>query len=329
MSKSEYKGDRDAGRKENGGRTHRKTMGNTRPCEECGATDWTEDTTRGEVACNHCGLVTEQAMIDPGAEWTNHDSGEDRSRVGAPMTFRLADKGLNTSIAPSDLTSMGASRFGMSSRARREWRRRRVIDERAKTRQSRARNLIKANQMIRDKSGLPVSMQEECARLYRRLSDEGFVTGRSIAGVSAACCYLVARQENIPRQIPEFSEAFLVDEKELSRMIRHISRRFNLHTISEPSQYFDRFINELGLPPNTRMQIDHLWSAIRPHPDVWQGKKPMGVAAALIYKAAKESGHNRTQADVCSISNISEVTLRGLLKMIDGLLRKIGEASQN
>ena len=112
-------------------------------------------------------------------------------------------------------------------------------------------------------------------------------------------------------------------------MIRHISRRFNLHTISEPSQYFDRFINELGLPPNTRMQIDHLWSAIRPHPDVWQGKKPMGVAAALIYKAAKESGHNRTQADVCSISNISEVTLRGLLKMIDGLLSKIGEASKN
>ena len=148
MSKSEYKGESDASRKENIGRTRRKTIGHTRPCEECGATDWSEDTTRGEVACNHCGLVTEQAMIDPGAEWTNHDSGEDRSRVGAPMTFRLADKGLNTSIAPSDLTSMGASRFGMSSRARREWRRRRVIDERAKTRQSRARNLIKANQMM-------------------------------------------------------------------------------------------------------------------------------------------------------------------------------------
>ena len=34
MSKSEFRGDRDAGRKESSGRVHRKTMGNTRPCEE-------------------------------------------------------------------------------------------------------------------------------------------------------------------------------------------------------------------------------------------------------------------------------------------------------
>ena len=46
---------------------------------------------------------------------------------------------------------------------------------------SRERNLVKANQMIRDRSDLPKSLQEETARLYRRLSGDGFVTGRSIA----------------------------------------------------------------------------------------------------------------------------------------------------
>ena len=129
-----------------------------------------------------------------------------------------------------------------------------------------------------------------------------------------------------PSPDSEFSEAFMVDEKELSRMIRHISRRFNLHTISEPSQYFDRFINELGLPPNTRMQIDHLWSAIRPHP-TWQGKSRWGCGC-MIYKLLKNPTQPYTSGCMF-ISNISEVTLRGLLKMIDGLLRKIGEASQN
>ena len=34
----------------------------------------------------------------------------------------------------------------------------------------------------------------------------------------------------------------------------------------------------------------------------------MGVAAALIYKAASESGTSRTQSDICKVANVSEVT---------------------
>ncbi|MED5308841.1 MAG: transcription initiation factor IIB family protein, partial [Candidatus Thermoplasmatota archaeon] len=205
---------------------------------------------------------------------------------------------------------------------------RRVIDERSKTRKSRERNLVKANQMIRDKSNLPKSLQEETARLYRRLSGEGFVTGRSIAGVAAACTYLVAREENLPRQIPEISESYAVTEKELSRLIRQVSRKLNLHKITSPNEYFDKFISDLQLPPNIFTQVNHLWSKIQPHEDIWQGKKPMGVAAALIYKAAAESGNSRTQSDVCKVANVSEVTLRGLLRIFDGLLAQLGEVSK-
>ena len=114
--------------------------GHTRPCEECAAVDWSLDTTRGEVTCNSCGLVVEENVLDPGAEWTQRDRGEDRSRVGAPMTYTLADRGLNTTIDVRDLNTGAASRHGISSQSRREWRRRRIIDERSKTRKSRERN---------------------------------------------------------------------------------------------------------------------------------------------------------------------------------------------
>ena len=191
-------------------------------------------TTRGEVTCNSCGLVVEENVPDPGAEWTQRDRGEDRSRVGAPMTYTLADRGLNTTIDVRDLNTGAASRHGISNQSRREWRRRRIIDERSKTRKSRERNLVKANQFIRDRSQLPVAMQEEVARLYRRLSDKGYVTGRSIAGVAAACTYLVAREENVPRQIPDIAEQFSIEEKELSRLIRQVSRMLNMHSISSP-----------------------------------------------------------------------------------------------
>ncbi len=313
-----------------GSRPQRRVVdGHTKPCVECGVLDWQSDNSRGEISCGGCGLVVEENVIDPGIDWTNHDNATDRSRIGAPTTHTLADKGLNTSIAISDLTSGAASRHGMSARARRDWRRRRVMDERSKTRASRARNLVKANQMVRDKSGLPKSMQEEVCRLYKILSHQGFVTGRSIAGVTAACTYLVARREGVPRQIPEICETFQVDEKELSRMIRHISRKFNMHKISSPSDYFGRFLSDLKLPPRISMQVEHLWSTLKPHVDLWQGKKPMGVAAALIYKAAAESGHKRTQADICKVANVSEVTLRQLNRVIETLFKRLGEADQN
>jgi len=294
--------------------------GHTKPCEECGTLDWRNDNSRGEVSCGGCGLVVEENVIDPGIDWTNHDNTTDRSRIGAPMTHTLADKGLNTSIASSDLTSGAASRLGMSAKARRDWRRRRVMDERSKTRASRARNLVKANQMVRDKSGLPKSMQEEVCRLYKILSHQGFVTGRSIAGVTAACTYLVARREGVPRQIPEIGATFQVCDKELSRMIRHISRKFNMHKISSPSDYFSRFISDLELPPSISLEVDNLWSTLKPHVNLWQGKKPMGVAAALIYKAASRSGHKRTQSDICKVAKVSEVTLRQLNRIVNDVL---------
>ena len=134
--------------------------GHTRPCEECAAVDWSLDTTRGEVTCNSCGLVVEENVLDPGAEWTQRDRGEDRSRVGAPMTYTLADRGLNTTIDVRDLNTGAASRHGISNQSRREWRRRRIIDERSKTRKSRERNLVKANQFIRDRSQLPLAFKK-------------------------------------------------------------------------------------------------------------------------------------------------------------------------
>ena len=75
--------------------SQRRTVGQTTPCKECGATEWHEDEARGETYCVPCGNVAEENAIDPGAEWTNYSDGADRSRVGAPTRESLSDKGLN------------------------------------------------------------------------------------------------------------------------------------------------------------------------------------------------------------------------------------------
>ena len=300
-------------------RPHKSIVdGHTSPCEDCGVIDWKSDDSRGEVSCNNCGLVVEENTIDPGAEWTNFEnSSGDRSRVGQAPSYLWADRGLNTHISRTDLTSSGASRYGISSKNLRAFRRRRVIDERSQTRKSRMQNLIKANDLIKNFSGLTKPQQEVAARLYSKLSMSGYVAGRSIDGVVTAVCYLVARDDGTPVQIKELVEKFKVNEKMLSRMIRQIARKLGLQRLVSPETFFNKLISKLDLPPSIRKELDAMWAKVKPKTELWQGKKPVGVAAAIVYAVTKGTVHKRTQADICKHADVSEVTIRGLLRNIE------------
>jgi transcription initiation factor TFIIIB Brf1 subunit/transcription initiation factor TFIIB len=83
------------------------------------------------------------------------------------------------------------------------------------------------------------------------------------------------------------------------------------------------------MPPAVIQKVNELWKIIEEHSELWQAKKPAGVAAALIYLAGKTSGNVRTQAEVCDVAKISEVTLRGLIKIIDALMVRASESNMN
>ena len=289
-------------------------------CEVCGGTSWDSDNIRGETVCSDCGYVASENMIDPGAEWVNHSNGDDRSRVGAPSTLTLSDKGLSTEIRRSDLTSGGAKKHGLSGKALRDWRRRQRIDQRSKTRDSRSRNLSVAMQFIRDRGDLPPQIEQEAASLYRHSVERGLVTGRSIRGVTAACVYIAAREAKIPRKIEDIGDAFDmvsdVEVKELKRTIRLVARNLGTHHITGPEEYLEKFHSDLGLPPSVLGQAREIWNGVRDDLS-WQGKKPSGVAGVVLYYASQNSTSPRTQSEVCTVSGISEVTLRGLLKILN------------
>lgn len=316
--------------------TNRKTAfnGATRPsqarnteavsgsCKFCGSDEWDTDVSRGETSCAVCGYVAAQNMIDPGAEWVNHSDGADRSRVGAPTTLTLSDKGLSTEISRADLTSGAAKRHGMTGKSAREWRRRQRIDQRSKTRNSRARNLTTAMQFIRDRGGLPPQIQQQAASLYRNSVERGLVTGRSIRGVSAACVYLAAREAKIPRRIEDIAESFdmvsEVEQKELKRTIRLVARNLGTRHITGPEEYFEKFHSDLQLPAPVLGAARDIWKSVG-EDLAWQGKKPSGIAGVILYRASQESSSPRTQSEVCKVAGISEVTLRGLLKILNQL----------
>jgi len=301
----------------------RSTESMSGSCEICGGNSWDADNIRGETVCSDCGFVAAENMIDPGAEWVNHSNGDDRSRVGAPSTLTLSDKGLSTEIRRADLTSGGARKHGLSGKALRDWRRRQRIDQRSKTRDSRSRNLSVAMQFIRDRGDLPPQIEQEAASLYRHSVERGLVTGRSIRGVTAACVYIAAREAKIPRKIEDIGESFDmvsdVEVKELKRTIRLVARNLGTHHITGPEEYFEKFHSDLGLPPAVLGGAREIWSRVKDNLS-WQGKKPSGIAGVVLYYASQNSTSPRTQSEVCSVSGISEVTLRGLLKILNQMI---------
>ncbi len=300
--------------------SRRNTDSQSDPCRNCGANEWDIDSVRGETSCAECGFVVEANMIDPGAEWVNHSDGNDRSRVGAPTTLSLSDKGLNTVIDRRDLYSGAAARHGMSSRQARDWRRRATIDHRSKTRDSRSRNLSKAMQFIRDRGNLAPQTKEIASGLYRKAVEKGLVTGRSIRGVTAACVYLAAREAKLPRRIEDIAESFDMgrpqEMKELKRTIRLVSRELGMHHVTGPEEFFEKFHCDLGLPSKTLGRAHEIWAEVK-EDLAWQGKKPSGIAGVILYRASHDSGSPRTQSEVCGVCGVSEVTLRGLLRLLN------------
>ncbi|MFB6361785.1 MAG: TFIIB-type zinc ribbon-containing protein, partial [Halobacteriales archaeon] len=72
-------------------------------CPECGG-QLVSDEVHGETTCADCGLVVQENEIDRGPEWRAFDSAEKdrKSRVGAPTTKMMHDKGLSTNIGWQD-----------------------------------------------------------------------------------------------------------------------------------------------------------------------------------------------------------------------------------
>jgi transcription initiation factor TFIIB len=169
-------------------------------CPECGGS-LINDTEHGETVCEECGLVVEEDEIDPGPKWRAFDSSErnQKSRVGAPTTNMMHDKGLSTNIGWQDKDAYGNA---LSSRQREKMQRLRTWNERFRTRDSKERNLKQAlGEIDRMASvlGLPENVRETASVIYRRALEDDLLPGRSIEGVATAALYAAARKAGTPR----------------------------------------------------------------------------------------------------------------------------------
>jgi transcription initiation factor TFIIB len=284
-------------------------------CPECSGRLET-DTEHGEVVCSDCGLVVEEDSIDRGPEWRAFDSAErdNKSRVGAPTTKMMHDKGLSTNIGWQDKDAYGNS---LSSRQRQKMQRLRTWNERFRTRDSKERNLKQAlGEIDRMASalGLPENVRETASVIYRRALAENLLPGRSIEGVATASVYAAARQAGVPRSLDEISVVSRVDRMELTRTYRYIVRELNLEIApADPESYIPRFASDLELSDEVERRARDLVEDGR-EAGLLSGKSPVGLAAAAVYAAALLCNEKVTQSEVSEVASISEVTIRNRYK---------------
>ena len=285
-------------------------------CPVCNSTERFVDNSRAEVCCARCGLVLDENLIDSGPEWRafDHEQRDKRTRTGAPLTYTISDKGLNTTIDWKDKDIHGHK---IPERNKAQIYRLRKWNKRMRVSGAGERNLAFAlSELDRDSSrlGIPRSVREDAAIIYRSAAKNKLIRGRSIEVVVASALYAACRRCNIPRTLDEIAIASNVSKKQVGKTYRFLSRELNIKLKpTSPSDYISRFASKLGLSGEVQAKaIEIINKAVKS--GLSSGKGPTGVAAAALYIASLLLGERKTQKEVSEISGVTEVTIRNRYK---------------
>jgi transcription initiation factor TFIIB len=280
-------------------------------CPECGG-QIIRDEDHGETACEDCGLVLDDEALDHGPEWRAFyaEEKDEKSRVGAPMTPLLHDKGLSTTIGWQNKDAYGNT---LSSHQRQKMNRLRTWDERFRTKDAHERNLRHAfGEINRMASALGVAdpIRETAGVLYRRAVEEDLLPGRSIEAMATASLYAAARQHGTPCTLVACASVSRVEKVPIQRAYRYLSQQLDLRIApADPLQYVRQFASELDVSDEAERLARDLLDVAQTQ-NVYSGKSRAGLAAAALYVATHLTNEGLTQATVSDVAHVSHVTIR-------------------
>jgi transcription initiation factor TFIIB len=291
-------------------------------CPECGGNYLSRDYSRAELVCNDCGFVIDQDLIDHRPEWRAFDSEqlEKRARVGAPMTYTIHDKGLSTMIGWKNRDSYGKS-IPTRNRAQlfrlRKWQR--IIRISNATEKNLAFALSNLDRMS-SRMGLPRTVRETAAMIYRKAALKNLIRGRSVEGVSAAALYAACRQCHVPRTLDEVGHMANMSRKDIGRNYRYIVRELRLKLMpTSPQDYIPRFCSELKLSGDVQAKTSEILKEAAEQ-ELTSGRGPTGIAAASLYIASVLCDERITQREIAETAGVTEVTIRNRYKELAGKL---------
>jgi len=272
-----------------------------------------------ETVCTECSLVVEESQIDPGPDWRGytHQEHEENARTGTPQSALLHDDGLTTDISWQDRDANGNRITGR----RREQLQRIRKAHKYNRQQGKERQYAAANGEINRMAtslGIPKTIAETAAVLYRRATAESVVIGRSIEGIATACLYAACREHGNHRSLDDFVPVSYQDRRTIMRGYNELCDAIGLtQGLIDPIQHVPTIAGRLSdsVSPTIRDRAKQI-TAAAVNSRLINGKKPTGLAAASLYIASLEEQDKIIQHKLADVSNTTAVTIRSIYKEI-------------
>ena len=274
------------------------------------------DPKSGEIICSRCGMVVSDKLLERRPEW--HTSAinetEDRIRTGPPSSLSRHDMGLSTVIGKENVD---ATKNKIEPSILSTMHRLRTWDFRTKVHSSTDRNLRLAFDeldSLKDKLGLSDAVIEKTAYIYRKAQQKGMMRGRSSHAVLAAAIYIACRQMEVPRTLDEIATVGNIKRKSIAKCHRELilELQLRLPTI-DTTKCIARVANKAKVSEKTKYQAINLMDVVIKN-GISAGKDPMGLAATVLYASCIKTGEQKTQVDLASAAQITEVTIRNRFK---------------
>ncbi|MFN3527775.1 MAG: transcription initiation factor IIB [Candidatus Altarchaeaceae archaeon] len=290
----------------------------------------TKDELSGGIICTNCGAIIDEEIIDTGPEWRAFDRGEldKKSRASGAIREAKVSKGLTTEIDRYDRDIKGG---GIDVDKKVQLYRMRRLQIRSRMSDSVGRNLsIALPELDRMCSLLNIgeSIKEECAGIYRKAVNLGYVKGRSIESIIGAIIYYVLRTKHIAKTLDEIAGVGGIEKKEIGRAYKYLTKKMKLKSPKlDVSSFISDYASRLGIPGGAEEKAKEIYEKIKKY-GISAGRTPNGVAASILYFACEELNISIDKKTLLEMSKINLSTLSNRCEEIKKWLEK-GRKEEN
>ncbi|KAG2376087.1 Plant-specific TFIIB-related protein [Vigna angularis] len=164
--------------------------------------------------------------------------------------------------------------------------------------------------------GLDCDISDHAFQLFRDCCSATCLRNRSVEALATAALVQAIREAQEPRTLQEISIAANVQQKEIGKYIKilgealQLSQPINSNSISV---HMPRFCTLLQLNKSAQELATHIGEVVI-NKCFCTRRNPISISAAAIYLACQLEDKRKTQAEICKVTGLTEVTLRKVYK---------------
>ncbi|PWA81801.1 Cyclin-like protein [Artemisia annua] len=169
---------------------------------------------------------------------------------------------------------------------------------------------------VADILGLDCDISDHAFQLFRDCSSATCLRNRSVEALATAALVQAIREAQEPRTLQEISIAANLPQKEIGKYIKilgealQLSQPLNSNSISV---HMPRFCTLLQLNKSAQELATHIGEVVI-NKCFCTRRNPISISAAAIYLASQLEDKRKTQAEICKVTGLTEVTLRKVYK---------------